>query len=315
MPSPQPLRLGTRGSTLARWQADWVAGQLQQQGIEVSIILISTTGDTQTGSLTAGGSPGLFTKEIQAALLRDEIDVAVHSLKDLPTQSSEGLSLAAIPLRESPWDVLISSQSASLDQLAAGACVGTGSPRRKAQLLHIRPDLHVTEVRGNVDTRLKKLADGQYDALILAEAGLRRLGLHDQITEVLTPAQMLPAVGQGALGIEVRSQDQQHQDILESLNDPATVAAVTAERTVLSTLQAGCLAPVATWGRVDDDQLLLDAIVLNGDGSQRLVAQGQGSISQVTEVGQDVAQQLLRQGAAQLIAEAHDETQPNPGLS
>ncbi len=309
MSSPQPLRLGTRGSALARWQADWVASQLQQQGIEVSIVLISTTGDTQTGSLTAGGSPGLFTKEIQAALLRDEIDVAVHSLKDLPTQSSEGLSLAAIPLRESPWDVLVSSQSASLDQLAAGACVGTGSPRRKAQLLHIRPDLQVTEVRGNVDTRLKKLADGQYDALVLAEAGLRRLGLHDRITEVLTPAQMLPAVGQGALGIEVRSQDQQRQDILAYLNDPATVAAVTAERTVLSTLQAGCLAPVATWGRVDDEQLLLDAIVLNGDGSQRLVAQGQGSICQVTEVGQDVAQQLLQQGAAELIAEAHDESQ------
>ena len=309
MSSPQPLRLGTRGSALARWQADWVASQLQQQGIEVSIVLISTTGDTQTGSLTAGGSPGLFTKEIQAALLRDEIDVAVHSLKDLPTQSSEGLSLAAIPLRESPWDVLVSSQSASLDQLAAGACVGTGSPRRKAQLLHIRPDLQVTEVRGNVDTRLKKLADGQYDALVLAEAGLRRLGLDDRITEVLTPAQMLPAVGQGALGIEVRSQDQQRQDILAYLNDPATVAAVTAERTVLSTLQAGCLAPVATWGRVDDNQLLLDAIVLNGDGSQRLVAQGQGSISQVTEVGQDVAQQLLQQGAAELIAEAHDENQ------
>jgi len=309
MSSPQPLRLGTRGSALARWQADWVASQLQQQGIEVSIILISTTGDTQTGSLTTGGSPGLFTKEIQAALLRDEIDVAVHSLKDLPTQSSEGLSLAAIPLRESPWDVLVSSQSASLDQLATGACVGTGSPRRKAQLLHIRPDLQVTEVRGNVDTRLKKLADGQYDAIVLAEAGLRRLGLHDRITEVLTPTQMLPAVGQGALGIEIRSQDQQRQDILASLNDPATVAAVTAERTVLSTLQAGCLAPVATWGRVDDEQLLLDAIVLNGDGSQRLVAQGQGSISQVTEIGQDVAQQLLQQGAAELIAEAHDENQ------
>ena len=174
MSAPQPLRLGTRGSALARWQANWVASQLQDQGTEVSIILISTTGDRQSGPLTAGGSPGLFTKEIQAALLRDEIDLAVHSLKDLPTQPTEGLSLAAIPVRESPWDVLVSSSSLALEQLAPGARVGTGSPRRKAQLLHLRPDLQVTAVRGNVDTRLKKLADGQYDGLILAEAGLRR---------------------------------------------------------------------------------------------------------------------------------------------
>ena len=309
MSSPQPLRLGTRGSALARWQADWVTSQLQQQGIDVSIILISTTGDRQTGPLTAGGSPGLFTKEIQAALLRDEIDVAVHSLKDLPTQATEGLSLAAIPIRESPWDVLVSSSSTGLEQLAPGACVGTGSPRRKAQLLHLRPDLQVTAVRGNVDTRLKKLAAGQYDGLILAEAGLRRLELHDCISEVLSADQMLPAVGQGALGIEVRRQDQRSQALLEHLNDPTTAASVTAERTVLATLQAGCLAPVATWGRVDNDQLLLDAIVLNEDGSQRLVAQGEGKIAAAIEIGQEVAQQLLQQGAARLITEAHQENQ------
>jgi len=307
MSSSQPLRLGTRGSALARWQANWVASQLQQQGVEVSIILISTTGDRQTGPLTAGGSPGLFTKEIQAALLRNEIDLAVHSLKDLPTQATEGLILAAIPVRESPWDVLVSSSSARLDQLAPGARVGTGSPRRKAQLLHLRPDLQITAVRGNVDTRLKKLADGQYDGLILAEAGLRRLELHDCISEVLSADQMLPAVGQGALGIEVRRQDERSQTLLKHLNDPTTAASVTAERTVLTRLEAGCLAPVATWGRVNNDQLLLDAIVLNENGSQRLVAQGEGSVAEAIEIGQQVAQQLLQQGAAHIITKAHQE--------
>ncbi len=307
MSAPQPLRLGTRGSALARWQANWVTTQLEQQGTEVSIVLISTSGDKQTGPLTAGGSPGLFTKEIQAALLRDEIDLAVHSLKDLPTQPTQDLSLAAIPVRESPWDVLVSSSSTALEELAPGARIGTGSPRRKAQLLHLRPDLEINAIRGNVDTRLKKLADGQYDALILAEAGLRRLELQDCISQVLSADQMLPAVGQGALGIEVRDQDQRSRDLLKPLNDPTTAASVTAERTVLATLQAGCLAPVATWGRVDNEQLLLDAIVMNEDGSQRLVAQGEGTVSEAKAIGEKVAQQLLDQGAAGLIADAHQE--------
>jgi len=305
MSAPQPLRLGTRGSALARWQANWVANQLQQHGTEVSIVLITTSGDKQTGPLTAGGSPGLFTKEIQAALLRDEIDLAVHSLKDLPTQPTEDFSLAAIPVRESPWDALVSSTATGLDELAPGARIGTGSPRRKAQLLHIRPDLEITAVRGNVDTRLKKLADGQYDALILAEAGLRRLELQDCISEVLSAEQMLPAVGQGALGIEIRQADQRSRDLLEPLNDPTTAASVTAERTVLATLQAGCLAPVATWGRVEKEKLLLDAIVLSEDGNQRLVGRGEGSITEAAAIGQEVAQQLLEQGAASLIADAH----------
>lgn len=299
------LRIGTRGSALARWQAQWVADQLRHKEISIEVTVISTTGDRQTGPLTAGGSPGLFTKEIQGALLREEIDVAVHSLKDLPTQSSQGLTLAAIPARESPWDVLVSSNSAGLQQLAAGACVGTGSPRRKAQLLNMRPDLQVKEVRGNVGTRLEKLAAGQFDGLILAEAGLRRLGLQEQISEVLSADQMLPAVGQGALAVEIRSQDHESRKILETLNDPATAAAVLAERSVLATLQAGCLAPVATWGRIQDDRLLLDAIVLSGDGSKRLFAQGAGRAAEAREIGQEVAQLLLQQGAAGLIAEAH----------
>ncbi|MFP6619448.1 MAG: hydroxymethylbilane synthase [Pirellulaceae bacterium] len=307
MASPSLLRLGTRGSALARWQADWVADQLRQQEVNVEIILISTTGDTRVGSLSAGGSPGLFTKEIQAALLRDEIDIAVHSLKDLPTQVTPGLQLAAVPLRASPWDVLVSNQADELEALAEGAHVGTGSPRRRAQLLNLRPDLEVSDVRGNVDTRLRKLDEGQYDALILAEAGLQRLELGHRITQVLAANQMLPAVGQGALGVEIRDPDQPTRNILESLNDPATAAAVTAERTVLATLQAGCLAPVATWGRIENGQLQLDALVLSENGDQRLSAQAQGNLEEATAVGESVAQQLLRQGAARLIEAAHPD--------
>ncbi|MDE0736853.1 MAG: hydroxymethylbilane synthase [Pirellulaceae bacterium] len=307
MASPSLLRLGTRGSALARWQADWVADQLRQQEVNVEIILISTTGDTRVGPLSAGGSPGLFTKEIQAALLRDEIDIAVHSLKDLPTQVTPGLQLAAVPLRASPWDVLVSNQADELEALAEGARVGTGSPRRRAQLLNLRPDLEVSDVRGNVDTRLRKLDEDQYDALILAEAGLQRLELGHRITQVLAANQMLPAVGQGALGVEIRDPDQPTRKILESLNDPTTAASVTAERTVLATLQAGCLAPVATWGRIENEQLQLDALVLSENGDQRLSAQAQGSLEEAAAVGESVAQQLLQQGAARLIEAAHPD--------
>jgi hydroxymethylbilane synthase len=307
MASPSLLRLGTRGSALARWQANWVADQLRQREVNVEIILISTTGDTRVGPLSAGGSPGLFTKEIQAALLRDEIDIAVHSLKDLPTQVTPGLQLAAVPLRASPWDVLVSNQADELEALAEGARVGTGSPRRRAQLLNLRPDLEVSDVRGNVDTRLRKLDEDQYDALILAEAGLQRLELGHRITQVLAANQMLPAVGQGALGVEIRDPDQPTRKILESLNDPTTAASVTAERTVLATLQAGCLAPVATWGRIENEQLQLNALVLSENGDQRLSAQAQGSLEEATAVGESVAQQLLQQGAARLIEAAHPD--------
>ena len=307
MASPSLLRLGTRGSALARWQADWVADQLRQREVNVEIILISTTGDTRVGPLSAGGSPGLFTKEIQAALLRDEIDIAVHSLKDLPTQVTPGLQLAAVPLRASPWDVLVSNQADELEALAEGARVGTGSPRRRAQLLNLRPDLEVSDVRGNVDTRLRKLDEDQYDALILAEAGLQRLELGHRITQVLAANQMLPAVGQGALGVEIRDQDQPTRNILESLHDPTTAASVTAERTVLATLQAGCLAPVATWGRIENEQLQLNALVLSENGDQRLSAQARGSLEEATAVGESVAQQLLQQGAARLIEAAHPD--------
>ncbi|MEX0641575.1 MAG: hydroxymethylbilane synthase, partial [Pirellulales bacterium] len=200
------LRLGTRASALARWQAEWVAAQLTSRGVEVELVPIATRGDVRNReSIENIGSPGVFTKELERALLDERIDVAVHSLKDLPTDPVAGLCLPAVPERESPRDVLISRHGLLLDRLPAAATVGTGSLRRRAQLLHARADLVMRDVRGNVDTRLKKLADGEFDALVLAHAGLVRLGLDDQITEILKPARMLPAVGQGALAIEARA--------------------------------------------------------------------------------------------------------------
>jgi hydroxymethylbilane synthase len=237
-------------------------------------------------------------------LLDGQIDLSVHSLKDLPTAPALGLTIAAVPERESPRDVLVSSTVNRLEALPRSARVGTGSLRRKAQLLYLRPDLVVEDIRGNVETRLRKLDDGQFDAIILAEAGLKRLGFADRIRQVLPPEIMLPAVGQGALGIEARSDDALTRSLLASLDDGPTHRAVTAERTLLSTLLAGCLAPVGAWARVVSGRLLLDAVVLSPDGRQRLVASAAGEPSDAAALGQQAAEDLLRQGAAQLIAAA-----------
>ena len=240
-------RLGTRGSRLARWQADWVAAQLDGIGIDVEIVLITTTGDArQRGPIEQIGAQGVFTKEIQRALLSGEIDAAVHSLKDLPTESVPGLGLAAVPERESPADVLVSRQG-KFDSLPPGACIGTGSIRRRAQLLYARGDLSIEDIRGNVETRLEKLDEGQYDAIVLAEAGLLRLDLQHRISELLSRDLVLPAVGQGALGIETRSDDHHLNKRLSRLNHADSWAAVTAERRLLATLRGGCLAPIATY--------------------------------------------------------------------
>lgn len=297
------LRLGTRASPLARWQAEWVASQLALRGVAVEMVHITTQGDVKTGPLGQIGGQGLFTKEIQRALLAGEIDLAVHSLKDLPTADVPGLAIAAVPKRESIHDVLVGPYRA-LDELPQGARIGTGSLRRRAQLLHARPDLQLLEIRGNVDTRLKKLDAGEYDAIVLAQAGLSRLGLSERINYIIPPQLMLPAVGQGALGIETRADDAATRNQLVALNDEATFAAVTAERTLLNALRAGCLAPVGAWARLSESVLLLQAVVLHPDGSQRLAAEHQGDISEPIALGQFVAEQLLAQGADGLIAAA-----------
>ena len=239
------IRIGTRGSKLALWQANWVASQLRTRGHDVHLEIIATQGDISTQPLSQVGGQGLFTKEIQRELLADRVDVAVHSLKDLPTQPIPGLLLAAVPERETTGDVLVSSSGASFETLPAGSRIGTGSSRRAAQLRNWRGDVEVMEIRGNVDTRLAKLDAGDYDAIVLAAAGLTRLGLKDRITQVLPVERMLPAIGQGALGLECRDSDETTRSALADLNHPASMAEVAAERALLLALLAGCLAPVA----------------------------------------------------------------------
>lgn len=310
VPSPTPpLRLGTRGSPLARWQANWVAEQLQLRGHAVELVEITTSGDQQqTGPLSDIGGEGLFTKQLQRALLAGDIDLAVHSLKDLPTTPVAGLRIGAVPQRASTADVLVARSAESFNALPAGARIGTGSLRRAAQLLHARPDLVIDGIRGNVDTRLGKLDAGEFDAIVLAAAGLERLGLDDRITEVFSTDVMLPAVGQGALAIECRGDDARTATAAEKLNHPASHGAVLVERQLLARLEAGCSAPVGALARVgDDDQMHLTAVVLSGDGRQRLTHDDAADGPGVAMLGVRVAEALLAQGAAELVAAAkHD---------
>jgi hydroxymethylbilane synthase len=303
MANQKPLRIATRGSKLARWQADWVADRLRSHGYAVEIIEIKTHGDLdQSSPIGDIGSPGVFTKEIQRAMLTGDADIAVHSLKDLPTEPVPGLLLAAVPARESATDVLVSRHAPSLDRLPKGARIGTSSLRRQAQLRHARPDLQVMPIRGNIDTRLRKLDEGQFDALVLAEAGLKRLGFATRISQVLSFNVMLPAVGQGALGIECRDDDGSTRAALTALDDSATHAAVLAERALLAHLGGGCLAPIGAIGLVAGDQIELSAIVLSQDGTQRLHDRSSNSIANAELLGRTVADALLSRGAATLIA-------------
>jgi hydroxymethylbilane synthase len=279
-----------------------VAAQLTARGVTVELVPISTQGDVTTQPLGVIGGQGLFTKELQRALLDRRIDLAVHSLKDLPTLPVPGLSLAAVPPRESTRDVLVSAKADCLEALPAGARVGTGSNRRRAQLLNTRPDLQVSDIRGNVDTRLRKLDEGQFEAIVLAEAGLRRLGLDDRIAAVIPRSVMLPAAGQGALGIETRTDAVDTRSLLEPLDDRETHAAVEAERALLASLQAGCLAPVGVWARIEDGQLQLDAAVLSPDGCRRLAVAVSGDLASPRELGQAAAARLLDAGAGELVA-------------
>ncbi len=300
----QTIRIGTRASPLARWQANWVAEELRRFGAHVELVPITTAGDVdQRGPIGAIGTTGVFTKELERALLERRVDLAVHSLKDLPTDSVAGLTLAAVPPRESSGDALLSRDRRSLAELRPGAKVGTGSLRRQSQLLHARPDLLVAEVRGNVETRIRKLQEAQFDALVLAEAGLKRLGLEHEIAEILPLSLMLPAVGQGALGLQTREDDGETRSALAALDHAETHAAVIAERALLSALLGGCLAPVGAWCRTDPNgDLRLTAAVLSRDGKRRLVAEAVDRRDRAADLGRRAAEMLLEQGAAELIA-------------
>lgn len=300
------IRIGTRGSKLALWQANWVAGQLRTHGHEVHLEIIATQGDISTQPLSLVGGQGLFTKEIQRELLAGRVDVAVHSLKDLPTQPIPSLCLAAVPPRETTADVLVSRSGQSFETLPAGSRIGTGSSRRAAQLRSWRGDVDVLDIRGNVDTRLAKLAAGDYDAIVLAAAGLTRLGLKDRITQVLPIERMLPAIGQGALGLECREEDTATRQALAEMNDPASMAEVTAERALLLALLAGCLAPVAARATVTGDSLTLVAKVLSLDGGQVISASTSGPASKAAAIGTQLASDMSAQGAAALISAARD---------
>jgi hydroxymethylbilane synthase len=298
------LRIGTRASKLARWQADWVAERLRSLGHDVTVVEITTRGDAdQSGPIGDIGSPGVFTKEIQRALLAGEVDVAVHSLKDLPTEVVPGLSLAAVPPRESASDVLVSRVAKSFDELPLNVRVGTGSLRRQAQLRYARPDLRVEGIRGNVDTRLRKLDQGEFDAIVLAEAGLKRLGLADRTSQALPVDVMLPGVGQGALGIECRDDDRATRNAVSALNDGPSWATVTAERTLLANLRGGCLAPIGAHAIAEHDRMVMSAAVLNPAGTKRIFVRHSGETNQPVDLGSRVANDLLSQGAGELITE------------
>ena len=299
-----PLRLGTRGSHLALWQANHVADRLRPvvDPRPVEIVVIDTHGDLiQDRPLAAMGGFGVFTKSIQDALLANRVDVAVHSLKDLPTIPVPGLGLAAVPPRGATGDAFVSHKHARFEDLPDGAVVGTSSLRRKAQLLNRRPDLRVVDLRGNVETRLRKLREQDLDAIVLAEAGLLRLGLSDAITEILDPKWMLPAVGQGAIGLECRSDDHETRHLVEAVNDPATWAAVRAERAMLWGLGGGCLVPIGALSTVEGHLMTLRGAVLSPDGSRRIVDTHRGPTAEPLNVGTELAARLLSAGAGDLL--------------
>jgi hydroxymethylbilane synthase len=307
MTSNPKIRLGTRGSQLALWQSNWVKGQLESLGVCVDLIKIKTEGDIQTQPLAQIGGQGLFTKRLQVALLNNEIDLAVHSLKDLPTEDHPELAIAAIPERESKADALVSNRFQNFESLPEGATIGTGSVRRAAQLLHLRPDLQIKDIRGNVDTRLQKLDDGEFDAIILAAAGLIRLNLDTRITFTFEPEQLMPAVGQGALGLETRADDNVAISAVAPLKHAASYYAALSERSMLRSLFAGCLAPVGANTSVTGDELTLQGIVLSRDGKEKVMASSSGPMINANDLGITVAAELVSQGADKFLRDAKAE--------
>ena len=299
----KPLRIGSRGSALALWQARSIARALHEiSGAEPEIVIIKTSGDKfQQASFSQIGTKGVFIKELEDALLDGRIDLAVHSMKDVPTEMPDGLTIAAIGKREDVRDALLSSSGATLASLRQGARVGTSSLRRQSQLLYVRRDLQMLELRGNVDTRVDKLKRGDYDAIVLAKAGLDRLGLSANISEVLPHEVSLPAAGQGAIGIEARAGDNETLRILARLEDADSRSAVTAERSALAGLGGGCQVPIGAWGRVENGTLLLDVAVLSADGAQRLWEKESGSPREAEAIGRRIAQKLRDGGAAALL--------------
>ncbi len=299
-----PIKIGTRGSKLALWQAGWVKSILEKKfpPIHIAIIIIKTQGDKILDvPLAKVGGKGLFVKEIEQALLARRIDIAVHSMKDMPADIPQGLCIGAIPERENPLDVFISRNGAGFNELAGGSVIGTSSLRRSAQLRHARPDMVIQSIRGNLDTRLKKLESENFDALVLAAAGVKRLNLEHKITEYLDPQFMLPAIGQGALCIEIRKDDSTAGPLVAALDHAPTRATVAGERAFLNRLEGGCQVPIAGHGRISENQFTLTGLVAEVDGTRVIRGEKSGPPDSSETSGIELAEELLARGADKIL--------------
>lgn len=314
MKERKQIIIGTRGSKLALWQAEWVKAQIESlvPGVEVTLKKIKTTGDKILDvPLAKVGGKGLFVKEIEEAMLRGEIDLAVHSMKDVPTELPDGLHLGAICEREDPRDAFISGLSEkgftikSFNELPQGATIGTSSLRRSCQLKNLRPDLKIVQLRGNVDTRLRKLDEGQFDAIILASAGVKRLGHKDRITEYLPTDISLPAIGQGAIGIECRVDDEFINSIISRLNHQETAVCVKAERAFLRRLEGGCQVPIAAHAVLRDERVVLDGLVGSIEGDRIIRDSMEGSITDAEKIGVELAELILSRGGKEILDEVY----------
>lgn len=296
------LRLGTRKSPMAMTQSGLVARSITERtGHQVELVGVTTHGDVSRAHVAQIGGTGVFVSALRDRLLDGQVDLAVHSLKDLPTAAPDGITLAAVPFRDDPRDALIARDGAKLADLPPGARIGTGSPRRAAQLLLLRRDVECVPIRGNAGTRLGKVGSGELDAVVLAYAGLARIGQLDSVSEVFEPEDMLPAPGQGALAVECRDDDPRLAGLLAAIDDPLSRAAVTAERTVLAVLEGGCHAPVGAYAAGTADHLHIEAAVVAADGSQALRERARGVPADAARLGRDLATRLLGSGAANLI--------------
>ena len=296
------LRIGTRGSLLAKWQAESIRKRMfAATGVEAEIVIIKTAGDRmRQAPLTQIGGKGIFIKELEEALLEESIDLAVHSVKDIPTDTPSRLMFPAVCRRDDVRDCLVGSTLANLRQ---GARVGTSSLRRQAQVLHIRPDLDFRDLRGNVDTRLRKVESGEYEAILLAKAGLDRLGVSQRISEILSPDVCMPAVGQGAIAAECRLKDTETADILAPLDDAETRTAIIAERALLAALQGGCQVPLGAWARIERGELVLEACVCSVDGVQYVKQRATAPPDQAAALGEHMARLLIEAGAQSILEE------------
>lgn len=313
MGTPQRvIRLGSRGSKLALWQAEHIRAEIgKHTGRPVEIMKIRTTGDMILDvPLARVGGKGLFVKEIEEALLSGRIDLAVHSMKDVPTDLPDRLVIAAITRREDPRDAFLSAKYRRLEDLPEGARVGTSSLRRQTQLLGLRPDLRIESLRGNLDTRIRKMEEGLFDAVILAVAGIRRLGWEKKITQYLPPEVSLPAIGQGALGVEIRRDDPETLEAVSFLDDPETGYAVRAERGFLRRLEGGCQVPIASFGRAEGEAIFLEGLVGRPDGSRIIRGNAKGSVADPESLGVALAEELLRRGAKEILDEVYRTAEP-----